>query len=112
MIQQLMTYAALILNAVIFVRLFTFKRQGTRYRPVVSLLAALTMGFAGSSALFFIQGRIVMTIDQWPLMLLLLMIALAVCKSQGNFAILMDPLMPGPRDPRNRWRTGMKERRK
>lgn len=102
MIELMLTYAALILNLVIFIRLFTFRRSGSRYRPVVSLLAALTMGFAGSSVLFFANGAIVVTPEQWPLLLMLAIVAAGVCRHKGNLARVIDQLAPWSGQERRR----------
>lgn len=94
MIELMLTYVALILNLTIFVRLFTFRRGASRYRPVISLMAALTMGFSGSSVLLFAKGSIVVTPEQWPLLLMLAVVAAGVCRHQGNLARVVDQLAP------------------
>lgn len=70
----------------LFVRLFTFRRHGTRFRRGMSCLAWLVMVSACASMVFIGKGWLIMPRHSWPLVCLLAVFVGSVYQSRGNLA--------------------------
>ena len=86
LVPQIMTQATFWLCVALFVRLFTFRRRGARFRRDMSCLAWLVMVAAGSAAVYIGKGLLVMPANSWPLVLLLAVFVGSVWQSAGNLA--------------------------
>jgi fructose-1,6-bisphosphatase/inositol monophosphatase family enzyme len=86
LLQQVLTQATFWLCIALFVRLFTFKRQGARFRRNMSCLAWLVMVAAGSVVVYIGKGLLVMPHNSWPLVLILAVFVGSVCQSSGNLS--------------------------
>ena len=86
LLQQVLTQATFWLCIALFVRLFTFKRQGARFRRNMSCLAWLVMVAAGSAVVYIGKGLLVMPHNSWPLVLILAVFVGSVCQSSGNLS--------------------------
>lgn len=86
LLQQVLTQATFWLCVALFIRLFTFKRHGARFRRNMSCLAWLVMVASGSAVVYIGKGLLVMPHNSWPLVLLLSVFVGSVCKSSGNLA--------------------------
>jgi fructose-1,6-bisphosphatase/inositol monophosphatase family enzyme len=86
LVQQVLTQATFWLCIALFVRLFTFKRHGARFRRNMSCLAWLVMVASGSAVVYIGKGLLVMPHNSWPLVILLAVFVGSVCKSSGNLA--------------------------
>lgn len=95
MVSLILTQLTFWLCAVLFVRLFTYRRAGARFRRSMSLLATLVMGCAGSAMISILQGRLHIASEAWPVVGILLVFAWAVFRSGGNLAGVLRP-EPGP----------------
>ncbi len=84
-----MTYITACLCAVIFTRLFTYKRGGARFRRWVSAVASLMMGACGAMVIYTMTGQIVMGWHEWPVAVLLTVVAVALLQNGGNLARLI-----------------------
>lgn len=93
MLNVILTYAALIANLVIFVRLFTYTRDGAQFRPGISIVSALCMGCAGATVIYILQGKVLFTVQMWPVLLALGVIAKSLCAHRGNTAKMIESLM-------------------
>ncbi|WP_431494840.1 phage holin family protein [Pseudomonas brassicacearum] len=86
LVPQILTQATFWLCVALFVRLFTFRRRGARFRRDMSCLAWLVMVAAGSAVVYICKGLLVMPANSWPLVLLLAVFVGSVCQSAGNLA--------------------------
>lgn len=86
LIPALLTQVTFWLCLALFVRLFTFRRNGTRFRRNMSCLAWLVMVNAGATMMFISQGLLVMPAPSCPLVILLAVFVGSVCQSSGNLA--------------------------
>ena len=86
LLQQVLTQVTFWLCVALFVRLFTFRRHGARFRRSMSCLAWLVMVAAGSAVVYLGKGQLVMPHNSWPLVVLLAVFVGSVCKSSGNLA--------------------------
>lgn len=86
LIPALLTQATFWLCLALFVRLFTFRRNGARFRRKISCLAWLVMVDAGAGMIYISQGTLVMPAASWPLVMLLAVLVGSVCQSSGNLA--------------------------
>lgn len=93
MLNVLLTYAALVANVIIFVRLFTYTRDGARYRPGISIVSAVCMGCAGATVIYILQGKVLFTVQMWPVLLALGLITKSVCTHKGNAAKMIESLI-------------------
>lgn len=92
MLSALLTNLTLALCATLFIRLFTFRRDGARFRRGVSIVAALVMGCAGATVLFIAQGKLLVSAYAWPLVALLGVLTVATMRCGGNLSsVLRDP---------------------
>lgn len=76
----------LFLCLAIFVRLFTYSRHGARYRPFVSILAAMVMAASGATALLIVAGHLQVSLHALPAVLLLAVFAVSVSRCKGNLS--------------------------
>jgi hypothetical protein len=83
---QVLTQVTFWLCVALFIRLFTFRRHGARFRRSMSCLAWLVMVASGSAVVYIGKGQLVMPPNSWPLVLLLAVFVGSVCKSSGNLA--------------------------
>lgn len=86
LVPQVLTQATFWLCAALFVRLFTFRRRGARFRRSMSCLAWLVMVAAGSVVVYIGKGQLVMPHNSWPLVIILSVFVGSVCQSGGNLA--------------------------
>lgn len=86
LVPQILTQVTFWLCVALFVRLFTFRRHGARFRRDMSCLAWLVMVAAGSVVVYIGKGQLVMPRNSWPLVVLLAVFVGAVCQSAGNLA--------------------------
>lgn len=85
-VEQVLTQVTFWLCVALFIRLFTFRRRGARFRRNMSCLAWLVMVAAGSAVVYIGKGLLVMPANAWPLVLLLAVFVGSVCQSSGNLA--------------------------
>lgn len=86
LVPQVLTQATFWLCVALFVRLFTFRRRGARFRRSMSCLAWLVMVAAGSMVVYIGKGQLVMPHNSWPLVVILSVFVGSICKSAGNLA--------------------------
>lgn len=86
LIPALLTQATFWLCLALFVRLFTFRRKGARFRRDMSCLAWLTMVSSGTAMMYISKGLLIMQPVSWPLVVLLGVFVGSVCQSSGNLA--------------------------
>ncbi|SDI77216.1 Putative 3TM holin, Phage_holin_3 [Pseudomonas flavescens] len=86
MISVVLTHTTFCLCGAVFVRLFTYRRQGARFRRGMSCMAMLLMGSSGSAMLQIMLGDLRLPAQAWSLVLLLAVFAVAVFRSGGNLA--------------------------
>lgn len=92
MADPMLTIITLILCATIFVRLFTYRRHGARYRRAVSWLATIVMASAGAGVIFILDGQLRVQLLAWPLVILLGVFTAATLRCSGNLsAVLKGP---------------------
>lgn len=89
-----MTTLTLALCLIIFGRLFTYRRNGARYRPIVSLLATLIMASCGTVAIRILAGGRSIAIEEWPILIPLAVLAYALCRCDGNLAHMLSRPKP------------------
>ncbi len=70
----------------LFIRLFTFRRRGARFRREMSCLAWLVMAGAGAAMVYISKGLLIMPMQSWPLVILLAVFVGSVYQSGGNLA--------------------------
>jgi len=86
LIPALLTQVTFWLCLALFVRLFTFRRKGARFRRNMSCLAWLMMVSAGTAMMYISKGLLVMPAVSWPLVVMLGVFVGSVCQSSGNLA--------------------------
>jgi hypothetical protein len=86
LIPALLTQATFWLCLALFVRLFTFRRKGARFRRNMSCLAWLMMVSAGTAMMYISKGLLVMPAVSWPLVVMLGVFVGSVYQSSGNLA--------------------------
>ncbi|MNR06479.1 hypothetical protein D3C85_1225520 [compost metagenome] len=86
LVPQVLTQVTFWLCVALFVRLFTFRRRGARFRRSMSCLAWLVMVAAGSVVVYIGKGQLVMPHNSWPLVIILSVFVGSVCQSAGNLA--------------------------
>ncbi|SDJ60775.1 phage holin family protein [Pseudomonas indica] len=106
MVSLILTQLVFWLCAVLFVRLFTYRRDGARFRRGMSVAAVVVMGCAGSAMIEILQGRLHIPAPAWPLVVLLAVFAWSVWRASGNLAGVLRP-EPQPWDGVDRRRQGI-----
>lgn len=91
MASLLLTQLTFLFSTVIFVRLFTYSRNGARYRLGMSVTAVAVMVAAGRLIIETLTGGLVVPAQCWPLVLLLAVLACGVLRTGGNVAGLLRP---------------------
>ncbi|MCP1487976.1 hypothetical protein J3D48_004289 [Pseudomonas fluorescens] len=86
LLPQVLTQATFWLCVTLFVRLFTFRRRGARFRRSMSCLAWVVMVASGSAVVYIGKGMLVMPQNSWPLVVVLAVFVGSVCQSSGNLA--------------------------
>lgn len=86
-----LTAMTALLCIVIFVRLFTYRRNGAGYRWGKSAVALAVMIACGRLLIEVLTSGLVVPAEFWPFVLLLGVFALAVVRSGGNVARLVQP---------------------
>jgi hypothetical protein len=79
----------IVLCVAIFVRLFTYQREGARFSRWKSGLAALAMVCCGSAVIHIATGDLVIAAEAWPLVALLAFLAAATMRCGGNIAAVL-----------------------
>lgn len=82
----MLTIITLVLCVVVFVRLFTYSRHGARYRPWVSIFAAVVMAASGATALLIVTDHLEVSLYALPLVLVLAVFAVSVSRCRGNLS--------------------------
>ena len=82
----MLSWVGIALCSVIFVRLFTYRRDGARFRRGVSLCAVLMMAACGAMVVYLLTGKTALHLHDWPLLVLLAVLAYSLLTSQGNLA--------------------------
>lgn len=85
----MLSWIGAVLCSVIFVRLFTYRRGGARFRRGVSLCAALMMGACGAMVVYIVTGQTQISEHDWPLLVLLGVLAYSLLTSGGNLATVV-----------------------
>lgn len=78
-----------IICLVIFLRLFTYQREGARFSRWKSGLAALAMVCCGSAVIHIVTGDLAVGREAWPLVALLALLAAATMRCGGNIAAVL-----------------------
>lgn len=91
MASLLLTQLTFTLSLVVFVRVFTYRRNGARYRLGMSAVAVLVMIAAWRLMIETLLGRLIVPVECWPLVLLLGVFAYALMRTGGNVAGLLRP---------------------
>lgn len=86
----MLTYATAAICALIFARLFTYQRNGARFRRAVSLLAAGVMMCCGAAVIYIITGKLKVAPYAWPMVGMLAVFAAGVWRCRGNLAAVLD----------------------
>lgn len=86
LMSALLTQATFWLCMGLFIRLFTFRRKGARFRRDMSCLAWLVMVSAGTMMVYICKGMLVMPAQAWPLVMILAVFVGSVYQSNGNLA--------------------------
>lgn len=86
-----LTALTAMLCIVIFVRLFTYRRNGAGYRWGKSVVAFAVMIACGRLLIEVLTSGLVVPLEFWPFVLLLGVFALAVVRAEGNVARLVQP---------------------
>jgi hypothetical protein len=79
----------IILCLAIFVRLFTYQRDGARFSRWKSGMAATVMVCCGSAVIHIATGDLVVGMESWPLVALLGFLAAATMRCGGNIAAVL-----------------------
>ncbi|ERS88853.1 phage holin family protein [Halomonas sp. PBN3] len=82
---------AVIAAMVIIIRILTFRRRGSRYRPGIAVVAWLLVAINTWLAVRILAAG---HLDAWWLALLLIGIAIGLLRAGGNLAHLLRPLWP------------------
>lgn len=85
----MLTIITLILCITVFIRLFTYSRQGARYRAGISLVAMLVMASSGAAAIFILDGQLKIQTLAWPLVCLLAVFTYATLRCHGNLSTVV-----------------------
>ena len=91
MASLLLTQMTFALSLVVFVRVFTYRRNGARYRLGMSAVAVLVMIATGRLMIETLLGGLVVPAECWPLVLLLAVFAVSMMRTGGNVAGLLRP---------------------
>lgn len=90
MLTSTLTTLTLVLCALTFARLFTFQRDGRRFRRLMSIIAALVMACCGAMVIYILDGKVKIEPHLWPLVALLAVFAAGVWRCRGNLAAVLD----------------------
>ncbi|MCF6780904.1 phage holin family protein [Stutzerimonas stutzeri] len=97
----ILTYVTMVLSAVMFVRMFTYRRGGAQFRRDVSIMAALIMACCGATVIYILAGELVVPVKAWPMVLLLAVLTAMRCG--GNLSkVLRHPYGWDGRERRRR----------
>lgn len=91
MASLLLTQLTFALSLVVFVRIFTYRRNGARYRLSMSVIAVVVLISSGRLLIETLLGSLVVPVQCWPLVLLLGVFAYALVRAGGNVAGLLRP---------------------
>lgn len=91
MASGVLTFLTMVLAGVIFIRLFTYQRNGARYRWGKSAIAVALMIACGRLLIQTLTGDLVIPAAFWPFVVLLAVFAMAVLRAGGNVACLVRP---------------------
>ena len=89
MMGSLLTGFSFLLSLVILFRLFTFERQGARFRRSVSVAATVIMMACITIIVHTLSGDFVVQPQSWPMVLMQLVVATALIRSRGNLAPIL-----------------------
>lgn len=85
-----LTYSVVVICTLIFLRLFTFQRNGARFRRSVSVMATVVMFCCGSVVIYVLSGRMAMELTDWPMVVMLAFFGLSVFRCRGNLAGVLE----------------------
>ena len=91
MVSLILTQLTFWLCAALFVRLFTYTRDGAQFKRLISCVAVVTMGSAGAAMIYILQGELHVPAECWPLVVQLAVFVAGVIRSGGNLAGVMRP---------------------
>lgn len=91
MASYVLTLLTMLLAGVIFIRLFTYRRNGARYRWGKSAIAVALMIACGRLLIQTLTGDLVVPPAFWPFVVLLGVFAMAVVRAGGNVSCLVRP---------------------
>lgn len=91
MASLLLTQLTFALSLVVFVRLFTYRRNGARYRLGMSAVAVVVMIATGRLMIETLLGTLLVPAECWPMVVLLGVFAYGVIRTGGNVAGLLRP---------------------
>ncbi len=100
MASQILTYSALILGIVVFIRMFTYRREGARFRRDISIVATLIMMCSGAMVALILTGDYVVHPNGWPLIAMLAIMTASLVRCEGNLSHVLR--MAGGWDGRER----------
>ncbi|WP_344962795.1 phage holin family protein [Oceanisphaera sediminis] len=89
MVSYLLTYAVFALCLVIFFRLFTYERNGARFRRDVSVLATLVMMSCVTAVVQILAGDFAVQPSAWPLVVMQAVLAVGLIRARGNLALIL-----------------------
>ena len=103
---MLLTYMTMALCLVIFVRLFTYRRDGARYRPLISAAAVVVMACCGALVIHILAGDLRIQGKLWPMVGLLSVFAIGLVRCGGNLSMVLRGPIPSHWDGSERRHTG------
>ncbi len=84
--KSILTYVTLVLSAVMFARMFTYRRGSSQFRRDVSIMAALIMACCGATVIYILAGELVVPVKAWPMVLLLAVLTASLMRCGGNLS--------------------------
>lgn len=86
MASQILTYSTLFLCLVVFVRMFTYQREGARFRRDISIMAGLIMACCGAMIVYILAGDYRVHPHGWPLVAMLAILTASLMRCEGNLS--------------------------
>lgn len=85
----MLTVITALLCVALFIRLFTYRREGARYRAGMSWLTVLVMASSGAAVIYIMDGQLRVQLIAWPLVILLGVFTAATWRCSGNLSAVM-----------------------
>lgn len=86
MASQILTYSTLILCLVVFIRMFTYRREGARFRRDISIVATLIMMCSSAMVVYILAGDYKVHPHGWPLVAMLAILTASLMRCEGNLS--------------------------